>query len=172
MVACITQDQSFVASARQELDAVVGRPSLPVPDDKPNQPYVSAIVEEIFSWRSAGPEGLPHLNKEETAHNGYWIPQCSIIVPNFWTISQQEALFGPNLVISYQIAGSRKIARRSRPCPLPSLATGGGPASGGILRAMLSGLLSPGSWVCQVIARDRDTYSKDYAAGTKLVGIC
>ncbi|RHZ66349.1 cytochrome P450 [Aspergillus thermomutatus] len=96
VVACITQDQGFVAKAREELDAVVGRDRLPVPDDKPKLPYVTAIVEEIFRWRPAGPEGVPHLNKEETTYNGYIIPRGSVIVPNVWTISREEALFGPD----------------------------------------------------------------------------
>jgi hypothetical protein len=96
VVACITHDQGFVAKARKELDAVVGRERLPAPEDKPNLPYISAIIEEIFRWRPAGPEGVPHLNKEESIYNGYVIPKGSVIVPNVWTISREEALFGAN----------------------------------------------------------------------------
>ncbi|CAI7603995.1 unnamed protein product [Penicillium manginii] len=95
VVACVTQDQGFITKAREELDAFVGRARLPVPDDKPNLPYITAIVEEIFRWRPAGPEGVPHMNKEETTYNGYKIPKGSVIVPNVWTISREEALFGP-----------------------------------------------------------------------------
>lgn len=65
VVAWITQDQSFITKAREQLDAVVGRGRLPGPDDKPNLPYITAIVEEIFRWRPAAPEGVPHLNREE-----------------------------------------------------------------------------------------------------------
>lgn len=96
VVACITQDQGFVAKARLELDAVVGRDRLPSSEDKPNLPYISAIVEEIFRWRPAGPEGVPHLNREESIYNGYIIPKGSVIVPNVWTISREEAVFGSN----------------------------------------------------------------------------
>ncbi|KAH8704129.1 putative cytochrome P450 [Talaromyces proteolyticus] len=96
VMACITEGRGFVAKAREELDAVVGRDRLPVPDDKPNLPYVTAVVEEIFRWRPVGPEGVPHLNKEETTYNGYIIPKGSVIVANVWTISREEALFGPD----------------------------------------------------------------------------
>lgn len=96
VVACITQDQNFITKARKQLDAVVGRDRLPGPDDKPNLPYITAIVEEIFRWRPAGPEGVPHLNKEETIYKGYRIPKESVIVPNVWTISREESLFGPH----------------------------------------------------------------------------
>jgi cytochrome P450 len=50
----------FVAKAREKLDAVVGHDQLPVPDDKPNLPYVTAVVEEIFRWR---PRGRPSLKR-------------------------------------------------------------------------------------------------------------
>ncbi|KAJ5671879.1 hypothetical protein N7507_001006 [Penicillium longicatenatum] len=95
VVACITQDNGFIAKACAELDAHVGRGRLPVPDDKPNLPYITAIVEEVFRWRPAGPEGVPHLNREEVTYNGYTIPKGSIVIPNVWTISREEALFGP-----------------------------------------------------------------------------
>ncbi|KAL2801525.1 cytochrome P450 [Aspergillus granulosus] len=101
VVAWITQDPDsthggFVAKAREELDNVVGRERLPGPEDRPNLPYISAMVEEIFRWRPVGPEGVPHLNKEETIYNGYLIPAGSVIVPNVWTISREVAVFGPN----------------------------------------------------------------------------
>ncbi|KAF4971148.1 hypothetical protein F66182_17794, partial [Fusarium sp. NRRL 66182] len=96
VVACITQDQTFITKAREQLDAVVCRDRLPVPDDKPNLSYITAIVEEIFRWRPAGPEGVPHLNREETTYNGYRIPKGSVILPNVWTISREESLFGPH----------------------------------------------------------------------------
>ncbi|KAL4861487.1 hypothetical protein BDV12DRAFT_64926 [Aspergillus spectabilis] len=100
VIACITQDQDamhggFAAKAREELESVVGRDRLPGPEDRPHLPYISAIVEEIFRWRPVGPEGVPHLNKEETVYNGYTIPAGSVIVPNVWTISREEVVFGP-----------------------------------------------------------------------------
>ncbi|KAJ5919759.1 hypothetical protein N7454_009594 [Penicillium verhagenii] len=96
VVACITQDNDFITKARVELDAVVGRDRLPTSEDKPNLPYIDAIVEEIFRWRPAGPEGVPHLNKEEATYNGYTIPKGSVIIPNVWTIYREEKIFGPN----------------------------------------------------------------------------
>jgi cytochrome P450 len=99
VVACVTQDpegMGFIAKAREEIDAVVGRGRMPAPEDRPNMPYVSAIVEEVLRWRPVGPEGVPHLNKEETTYNGYIIPANSVIVPNAWTISREESVFGPD----------------------------------------------------------------------------
>ncbi|RAL15145.1 cytochrome P450 [Aspergillus homomorphus CBS 101889] len=97
VVACITQGhQGFIAKARAELDAVVGRDRLPRPEDKPQLPYITAIVDEVLRWRPAGPEGAPHLNREETTYNGYRIPKGSVVVANIWTIAREEAVFGPD----------------------------------------------------------------------------
>lgn len=96
VVACVTQDQGFITRAREELDAVVGRDRLPAPDDKPNLPYVTAITEELFRWRPVAPEGVPHFNNKETTYDGYTIPARSVIVPNVWAISREEAVFGPD----------------------------------------------------------------------------
>ncbi|KAF3927784.1 hypothetical protein ABW20_dc0100678 [Dactylellina cionopaga] len=96
VVACVTQDRGFVAKAQAELDAVVGRDRLPNSDDKLNLPYISAIIEEILRWRPVGPEGVPHLNREETTYDGYTIPAQSVIVPNVWAITRDESEFGPD----------------------------------------------------------------------------
>ncbi|RAH78814.1 putative cytochrome P450 [Aspergillus japonicus CBS 114.51] len=96
VVACITQNQGFVARARAELDAVVGPDRLPRPDDQPRLPYITAIVEEVLRWRPAGPEGAPHLSREETTYHGYRIPRGSVVVANIWTIAREEAVFGPH----------------------------------------------------------------------------
>ncbi|CEL10589.1 hypothetical protein ASPCAL13706 [Aspergillus calidoustus] len=99
VVACVTQDPEgtgFIARAREEIETVVGRERMPAPEDRGNLPYVSAIVEEVLRWRPVGPEGVPHLNKEEAAYNGYSIPANSVIVPNAWTISREESIFGPD----------------------------------------------------------------------------
>ncbi|KAJ5640911.1 hypothetical protein N7528_000536 [Penicillium herquei] len=96
IVACVTQDDGFMAKAREELDAHVGRDRLPVPEDRANLPYITAIVEELFRWRPVGPEGVPHMNREELSYNGYTIPKGSVVIPNVWTIAREEAVFGPN----------------------------------------------------------------------------
>ena len=97
VVACVTQDNDFVAKARLELDAVVGRHRLPVPEDRDNLPYITAITEEIFCWRPVGPEGAPHFNKEETNYRGCRIPARSVVVANLLAIAREEAVFGQDV---------------------------------------------------------------------------
>lgn len=47
----------IVRLAREELDQVTRRDRLPEFSDKPQLPYISAIVKEIFRWRTPVPLG-------------------------------------------------------------------------------------------------------------------
>ncbi len=93
-VACLTQDQSFIAKARQELDIVVGRERLPTFDDSCKLPYISAIVEEVLRWRPVAPVGVPHVTNQEITYGGYRIPARSIIISNIWAIGREEEVYG------------------------------------------------------------------------------
>jgi cytochrome P450 len=44
--------------ARAEIDAVVGSDRLPTFEDRPNLPYVDALVKEVFRWQPVIPLGL------------------------------------------------------------------------------------------------------------------
>ncbi|KAH8890720.1 putative cytochrome P450 [Thozetella sp. PMI_491] len=96
VIACITQDQGFVAKARKELDTVVGRERLPTFDDNCKLPYISAIVEELFRWRPVIPVGVPHVTDKEITYGGYRIPARSIIISNIWAIGREEEVYGLN----------------------------------------------------------------------------
>lgn len=100
VLACITQNgkdgRDFIAEAREELDAVVGRERLPEIEDRAQMPYVSAIVEEILRWRPAGAGGVPHFTKTESTYEGYRIPAGSVVLANHWAITREEASFGPD----------------------------------------------------------------------------
>ncbi|KAI9147097.1 Cytochrome P450 monooxygenase aneD [Paramyrothecium foliicola] len=96
LIACITQDNGFVARAKKDIDDVVGRDRLPTFDDQARLPYISAIVEEVLRWRPAVAGGVPHFTKTESTYNGYMIPANSVVLPNHWAISRQETDFGPD----------------------------------------------------------------------------
>ena len=97
VMACITQDRGFVAKARKDLDAVVGRGRLPEFDDMPNLLYISAIVEEVLRWRPVGAGGVPHFTKTEATYQGYRIPAGSVVLANHWAITREGAVFGPDV---------------------------------------------------------------------------
>ena len=42
---------------QDEIDAVIGPDRLPSFEDRPNLPYVEAIVKEVLRWNPVGPLG-------------------------------------------------------------------------------------------------------------------
>lgn len=44
--------------AQEEIDHVVGSERLPSFSDRPNLPYIDAIVKEVFRWENVVPAGM------------------------------------------------------------------------------------------------------------------
>ncbi|KAH8704042.1 cytochrome P450 [Talaromyces proteolyticus] len=98
VVACITEGhRDWMSGAQKELDITVGRERLPGFEDRPALPYIEAILEELLRWRPAGPAGVPHFTKVETSYEGFRIPANSVVIPNHWSITREEAVFGPDV---------------------------------------------------------------------------
>ncbi len=70
--------------AQAELEAVVGPHRLPDHGDKPNLPYIDALIKEVMRWVPALPFSLPHATSEDTECDGYFIPAGTILLPNTW----------------------------------------------------------------------------------------
>ncbi|KAF2877751.1 cytochrome P450 [Massariosphaeria phaeospora] len=97
VVACITSNKGFIAKAQNHLDTVVGRDRLPDFADRPQLLYIDAIVEELLRWRPAGAAGVPHFTKVESSYKGYRIPANSVVIPNHWSMTREEEVFGSNV---------------------------------------------------------------------------
>ncbi|RDX52094.1 cytochrome P450 [Lentinus brumalis] len=72
--------------ARAELDAVVGSTRLPDLRDRPNLPYINAIVKETLRWHTVVPLSLPHVSTADDEYDGFFIPKGSIVMVNAWSI--------------------------------------------------------------------------------------
>ncbi|RDX50378.1 cytochrome P450 [Lentinus brumalis] len=70
--------------AQAELDAVVGADRLPDHNDRPDLPYINAIVKEALRWAPALPFSIPHRSTEDMEYDGYFIPAGTILIPNTW----------------------------------------------------------------------------------------
>ncbi|CAL1703236.1 unnamed protein product [Somion occarium] len=66
--------------AHAELDRVVGPSRLPTMDDRPNLPYVEAILKEVLRWKPVTPLALPHYTATSDEYRGYYIPKGSIVL--------------------------------------------------------------------------------------------
>ncbi|RAL14762.1 cytochrome P450 [Aspergillus homomorphus CBS 101889] len=70
--------------AQEEIDRVIGPSRLPVESDRPNLPYIDALVKEALRWHPVAPMGIPHRSMEDDICEGYLIPKGSLIIPNIW----------------------------------------------------------------------------------------
>ncbi|KAI6006539.1 cytochrome P450 [Pisolithus orientalis] len=59
----------------EELDAVVGRGTLPTFADRPRLPYLQAVLYEVMRWSPPSPLGLPHVTTASDTYEGYYIPK-------------------------------------------------------------------------------------------------
>ncbi|KAI9375047.1 cytochrome P450 [Aspergillus egyptiacus] len=79
--------------AQEELDRVLGPNHLPTFEDRPNLPYIDAIVKEALRWHPVAPMGIPHMCTVEDVYKGYRIPKGSIIMPNIWAFTHDPEAY-------------------------------------------------------------------------------
>ncbi|KAF7773250.1 hypothetical protein Agabi119p4_5417 [Agaricus bisporus var. burnettii] len=79
--------------AKEELDYVLGHDRLPEFSDKPELPYLSAVLKEVLRWNPIVPLGVPHYTDEEDEYQGYRIPKNSIIMANAYGMLYDESVF-------------------------------------------------------------------------------
>ncbi|KAG0702312.1 cytochrome P450 [Suillus ampliporus] len=70
--------------AQAEIDAVVGPDRLPSFADRSSLPYTEALVKEVLRWNAVVPTSVPHRVTEDDIHDGYYIPEGSLIIANIW----------------------------------------------------------------------------------------
>ncbi|KIK53616.1 hypothetical protein GYMLUDRAFT_250204 [Collybiopsis luxurians FD-317 M1] len=79
--------------AQEELDRVVGRNRLPNLEDRPNLPYIEAIIKEVLRWHPVTPCGVPHFSTEDAEYKGMFIPKGTSIILNQWAMLHDTAYF-------------------------------------------------------------------------------
>ncbi|KAF8123450.1 cytochrome P450 [Boletus edulis] len=79
--------------AQAEIDAVVGTDRLPNFDDRPNLPYVEAILLETLRMYPVVPLGVPHATTDDDNYEGFFIPKGSTLVANIWAINHNEEAY-------------------------------------------------------------------------------
>jgi cytochrome P450 len=78
------------ARAQEEIDLVIGSDRLPLLSDCPQLPYIDALVSEVLRLGTVTPLGIPHLLRNNDTHDGFLIPQDTIVMPNIWYISNNS----------------------------------------------------------------------------------
>ena len=74
----------ILAKAHAELDAVIGPDRLPTLEDRPDLPYVEALMTECLRYGPPVPNGFPHVATSDNIYEGYLIKKGTMIMPNLW----------------------------------------------------------------------------------------
>jgi cytochrome P450 len=77
--------------AQAEIDAVIGTDRLPNFDDRPNLPYVEAVLLETLRLYAVGPLAIPHATTVDDTYEDVFIPKGSMVVANIWAMHHNEA---------------------------------------------------------------------------------
>ncbi|KAF9645500.1 cytochrome P450 [Thelephora ganbajun] len=88
-----TLHPEVVRLAQQELDEVIGGVRLPDFSDKPQLPYISAVVKEVLRWRPPTPLGSTHRLTEDDTYKGLFIPAGATIINNTWAFFRNELVY-------------------------------------------------------------------------------
>ena len=87
--------------AQKEIDSVVGQGRLPDFCDRPQLPYITAIMKEVLRWHTPTPQGsafillhgaksnlfnagIPHLLTRDDHYRDYVLPAGCIVIGNIW----------------------------------------------------------------------------------------
>ncbi|KAJ7041546.1 cytochrome P450 [Mycena alexandri] len=84
---------AVLAKLQLEIDTVVGRNRLPDFEDRPNLPYIEAVLSETWRWGVPAPINLPHRVVEDDVYDGMHIRKGSLVLANIWAILRDESIF-------------------------------------------------------------------------------
>ncbi|KAJ3560779.1 hypothetical protein NP233_g10612 [Leucocoprinus birnbaumii] len=94
MLAMLTHPE-VQRKAQEEVDSVVGADRLPDFSDRPELPYLTAVLKEVLRWNPITPTGIPHLTIAEDVYSGYYIPKGATIMANAYAMLHDDDVF-PN----------------------------------------------------------------------------
>lgn len=63
-----------------------GRRQFPTISDRPNLPYIEAMVYEILRWNPSVPLGLPHVVTQDDVYKGFEIKKGTVVWANIWCV--------------------------------------------------------------------------------------
>ncbi|KAH7099893.1 cytochrome P450 [Auriculariales sp. MPI-PUGE-AT-0066] len=72
--------------AQAEIDEVIAGERLPHLADRPNLPYLDALLKEIVRWNAVTNIALPHVALADDTYKGFRFEKGTIFMPNVWSI--------------------------------------------------------------------------------------
>ena len=86
----------------KEISKVIGTERQVKIEDIASMPFTRACIYEILRHTTIAPLALPHSTTKDAKINGYVIPKGTLVFPNLWSVSRDEAIwtdpeiFNPN----------------------------------------------------------------------------
>ncbi|KAJ9605000.1 hypothetical protein H2200_010389 [Cladophialophora chaetospira] len=84
---------AFVKAAQEELGQVVGPDRMPTWTDRPNLPYLNAIIEELHRYASVAPLGVLHATSEADVYRNKTIPAKTTVISNLYDIHHNDEYY-------------------------------------------------------------------------------
>ncbi|CAG7679457.1 unnamed protein product [Allacma fusca] len=78
---------------QDELDSVVGNRDLLALDDRPQLPYMEAVIHEVLRISSLGAFGLLHYTTEDCQFQGFSIPDKTCIIGNLYAVHHDPEIW-------------------------------------------------------------------------------
>ncbi|KAF9562039.1 cytochrome P450 [Agrocybe pediades] len=79
--------------AQAEIDRVVGSKRLPDFSDRPDLPYINALIKETSRWNLVLPLAVGHMSSNDDEYDGYFIPKGTIVYGNAWSILHDPTIY-------------------------------------------------------------------------------
>ncbi|KAJ7591557.1 cytochrome P450 [Mycena floridula] len=78
--------------AQAEILSVLGPGRIPTVADRPNLPYVNAVMEECLRWQPPFPSA-GHALYTDDVYRGFFIPSGTLVVANQWGLTHEEKYY-------------------------------------------------------------------------------
>lgn len=83
----------ILEKVQAEVDEHIGNDRLPDFSDIKRIPFITALIRELFRWRTVAPLAIPHATIEDDEYAGYFIPKGATVFALSQYIHEDEELY-------------------------------------------------------------------------------
>ncbi|KAK6169269.1 hypothetical protein SNE40_020350 [Patella caerulea] len=94
MILYLLHNPSVQARCYKEIQDVVGSGRLPSMADRPNMPYIQAVLHEVLRIANIAITGPPHTVDEDVIFHGYVIPKHTVVFANLDSVLADDKVWG------------------------------------------------------------------------------
>ncbi|XP_072348268.1 cytochrome P450 2J2-like [Scyliorhinus torazame] len=76
---------------QKELDKVIGKSRAPLLTDRPNMPYINAVIHEVQRFGNLAPFSVSHATTQDTKFMGYTFKKGTVVLINLSSVMFEES---------------------------------------------------------------------------------